>query len=55
MNNDVIKKWRVLAMLNNIKNAVQGGKDVFPMIQSYMDFVKNINESEREKGKNELR
>lgn len=49
MNNDVIKKWRVLAMLNNIKNSVQDGKNVFPIIQSYMDFVKNIDESEREK------
>ena len=46
--NNLIEKWRVLAILNNIKNWINTNRDKEELIQiidSYINFISNIDDS----------
>ena len=45
---DYIRRWRVLAMLNNIKKYLHNKENVDTIIDSYIKFATEINEDEWE-------
>jgi len=49
MDDDRIRRWRVLAMLHNIKSHLERGDDVKDMVDRYLKFSEKIDEDEWDK------
>lgn len=49
LSHDSIRRWRVLAMLRNIKNHLDLGDDVSDMVNQYLKFSEEIDEEKWEK------
>ena len=45
---DYIRRWRVLAMLRNIRNEIESGEDVAVTINNYIRFVEKLDEKKWE-------
>lgn len=58
MNNEIIKKWRTLAMLENIKNRLinkaNTNEEIIQIIDNYINFVKKIKDDEINLGRNNM-